>query len=157
VSKPKAADQYTAEEMQQLLVAGGKLIGTYPAQAAVHLLTFTELPGRSDFAALVDVEEVPDHDGQPVLAAFVRDWPALASGPAISYRTGGDARLLALAASLACGQPVDLSANVGVGGHAHAKRVIEAFAIATGTAEFYTVTPTPALDEMLAARDALFR
>src|SRR5439155_18939889 len=75
VSTPKPADQYTAEEMQPLLVTGGKLIGSYPAQAAIHLLTFTELPGRRDFATLVDVEEVPDHDGQPVLAAFVRDWP----------------------------------------------------------------------------------
>jgi hypothetical protein len=91
-----------------------------------------------------------------VLAAFVRDWAALAEGPAISYRTGGDARMLALAASLASGQPVDLAANVGVGGHAHARRVIEAFAIATGTAELYAITPTPALHEPLAQFDALF-
>jgi hypothetical protein len=154
--KVKPADQYTAEEMEQMLAAGGKLIGTYPAQAAIHLLTFTELPGRRDFAALVDVEEVPDHDGRPVLAAFVRDWAILAEGPAISYRTGGDARMLALAASLASGQRVDLRDNVGVGGHAHARRVIEAFAIATGVADLYAVTPTPALEERLAQFGALF-
>jgi hypothetical protein len=120
--------------------------------AAVHLLTFTELPGRASFADLVDVEDINAGGGAPTLAAFVRDWKELRTA---SHLGSACQRLLTLAASLATGEPVDFAENVSGLGHAHARRVIEAIAIATGQGEMYAITPTPALDEMLARRDAL--
>ncbi|MEV0732264.1 hypothetical protein [Polymorphospora sp. NPDC050346] len=81
----------------------------------------------------------------------MRDWKALPTSAAANRLASGDKRLLALAVSLACGEPVDLADNVTVGGHAYARRVIEAIAIATGYAEHYEIV----LTEILAARDAL--
>jgi len=145
---------YTGEQMQWMLAAGAEQIDRYPVYAAVHLLTFTELPGRASFAELVDVENINAGSDTPTLAAFVRDWKAL---PTVPHLGSAGRRLLALAASLATGEPVDLAENVSGLGHAHARRVIEALAIATGHGGMYAVTPTPALDELLAHRDALFR
>lgn len=142
--------KYSREQMNDLLVAGAQQIDRWPVYAAVHLLTFTDLPGRPSFTDLVEIEDTEDTDG-PV-AAFVRDWKAL---PDTRGLGSGSQRLLALAASLATRDPVDLSANVCVGGHAHARRVIEAIAIATGYGEMYEIRPTTKLDEMLAAQDAL--
>ncbi len=68
---------------------------------------------------------------------------------------GGDQRLLALAVSLATGAPVDLAANVSVGGFAHIRRVIEAIAIAAGGADLYAITPTEKLNQLIADRDAM--
>jgi hypothetical protein len=145
--------QYNREQMNDLLAAGAQQIDRWPVYAAIHLLTFTDLPGRPHFTDLVDIEDTEDtEDTDGPVAAFVRDWKAL---PDTRGLGSGSQRLLALAASLATGDPVDLSANVCVGGHAHARRVIEAIAIATGYGEMYEVRPTTKLDEMLAAQDAL--
>jgi hypothetical protein len=156
VPKPKPTTGYTVEQMQQLLIAGGKHNGRHTVQAAIHLLTYTELPQHRGFGELVKVQEIRDHEGQPVTAAFVRDWKALPNAPTAHYLGGGDHRLLALAISMATGEPVDLYQNLSGFGHAHMRRVIEAVAIATGGAEFYTVASTAALNEVLARRDALF-
>ncbi len=146
--------QYTAEQMAQMLVAGAEQIDRYPVYAAIHLLTFTDLPGRASFTELVDVEDVNDVDGAPIIAAFVRDWRVL---PSVSPLGSAAGRLLALAAGLATGELVDLAESLSGLGHAHARRVIEAVAIATGYGEMFTVAPTEKLDELLAARDALTR
>jgi hypothetical protein len=140
---------YSADQLRQLLVAGAAFNCGPPEQAAVHLLTFTELPARHRFAELVEVSTY-EHwdDGTPIQGAWVRDWPALPDSPAAAHLPGGHQRLLALADSLASNQPVNLRDNVGVDGHAHARRVIEAFAIATGHAEMFTITPTAKLDQM---------
>lgn len=148
--------EYSPEGLCRMLTAGAAAIGRTTVRAAVHLLTFTELPHRRDFPSLIVFEYV-DEGELRVPAAFVRDWAALPDSRAADRIGGGDQRMLALAVSLATGGPVDLAANVGVGGHAHARRVIEAIAIATGYGEMYAVTPTAKLDEMLAARDALTR
>jgi len=153
---------YSGDELREMLVVGAGICGPSTLQAAVHLLTFTELPARRGFAELLEFEDA-DGPATPAevadrrlgLAAFVTDWTALPSSP-VAHRLGsGDARLLALAVSLAENQPVDLRTNITVGGHVHARRVIEAMAIATGYGEHYQITPTAALDELLAARDAL--
>lgn len=123
---------YTAEEMERLLVAGAEQIGTCTVRAAVHLLVFTELVHHGAFAQLVDVEEVPVQVGGPVLAAFVRDWSGLTSDRVSGRMGSAGQRLLALAASLAVGEPINVRENVVGLGHAHARRVVEAFAIATG-------------------------
>jgi len=148
--------EYSPEALCDLLTAGATAIGRPNVQAAVHLLTFTSLPHRRDFPSLIVFEYV-DTDGVSAPAAFVRDWKALPASRAADRIGSGDARMLALAVGLATGEPVDLRENVAVGGHAHARRVIEAIAIATGYGEMFTVTPTPKLDELLAARDALTR
>jgi hypothetical protein len=48
--------------------------------------------------------------------------------------------MVTLAVSLAGGQSIDLAANVAVSGPAHARRVIEAIAIATGYDNTWAVT-----------------
>lgn len=60
------------------------------ARAAAHLLALT------------------GPDGAPVLSARVRDWPALLADREL-YLTGGDRRLLDLAASWDAGIPVSLA------------------------------------------------
>jgi hypothetical protein len=145
---------YSPDELTQMLVAGAQALGRTNVQAAVHLLTFTSLPHRRAFAELVEVENVDWQDG-PVLAAFVKNWKVLPGSAAADRLGGGDQRLLALAVSLAGGEPVDLSTNLSVGGYAHARRVIEAVAIATGYGEHYEITPTAKLDQLIAERDAL--
>jgi hypothetical protein len=151
---------HSPDELAQMLVAGAQAIGRTNVQAAIHLLTFTSLPHRHAFPELLDVfpaldvEDVDGRDG-PALAAYVKDWKALPGSAAADRLGGGDQRLLALAVSLAVGEPVDLSANLSVGGYAHARRVIEAMAIATGYSEHYEIRPTARLDQMIAEREAL--
>ena len=154
---PKPTTEYTADEWTQLLIAGGKYSGLLTVKAAIHLLTFTELVHRRGFDDLVEVETVHDRaNDETYTAAFVKDWTGLPDNEAATRLPGGDTRLLALAVSMAAGTPVNLRENLAGFGHAHMRRVIEAVAIATGGDEFYNVAATPALDEMLAARDALF-
>ena len=145
---------YTAEQLQELLGAGGRVDGRPTKQAAIHLLTYTELVRHRGFAGLLDIEDV-DLRGEIVTAAFVRDWKALPTSPTAHYMGGGDHRLLALAVSLATGEPVDLAENLVGFGFAHARRAIEAVAIATGAAHLYEVTGTSALQQLIADRDAL--
>jgi hypothetical protein len=152
---------YSPDELTQMLVAGAQTIGRTNVQAAIHLLTYTSLPHRHTFPALlnilpalIDWEDVDGRDS-PALAAYVKDWKSLPDSPAADRLGGGDQRLLALAVSLAVGEPVDLSANLSVGGYAHARRVIEAMAIATGYHEHYEIRPTAKLDQLIAEREAL--
>ncbi|WP_047891181.1 hypothetical protein [Micromonospora sp. RV43] len=146
---------YTPDQLTELLVAGATCTDRNNISAAVHLITFTSLPHRARFGELLDVDDVDGPDGLRTTAAFVRDWKTLPDSPAADRLASGDQRLIALAVSLATGEPVDLRDNASVGGHAYARRVIEAIAIATGYAEHYEITPTAKLHEMLAARDAL--
>jgi hypothetical protein len=115
-------------------------------KAAVHLLTFTGLPDRPGFAELVEVVQIPEYDdGQDIQVAVIRDWAALLALPAVGELSDDDQRLLALAGSLASGEPVDLAANVAVSSPGHALRIIEAMVIATGYYGKYDITPTERL------------
>lgn len=147
---------YTADQLKDLLVAGGQADGRYTLQAAIHLLTYTELVHHRGFTDLLDIQDV-DVRGENVPAAFVRDWKALPTGPTAHYMGRGDHRLLALAVSLATGEPVDLAENLVGFGHAHARRAIEAVAIATGAAHLYQVTGTTELDTLIAHHDAMLQ
>lgn len=143
--------QTAGDELRDLLVAGARYRGELNIQAATHLLTFTALPDWRGFPALIEV--IPDANdrvrNETYDVAIVPYWPALLDARAAQISSSGR-RLLLLAASMATSAPVDLRENLAEFGHAHARRVIEAVAIATGAADFYTVTPTPALDELLA-------
>lgn len=143
--------QYTGDELRDLLVAGARSRGNLGIQGAVHLLTFTGLPDWRGFPALVDVE-LALHDrvhGETYDAAFVR-WVGLVDATRAAHISATGRRLLALAVSMAAGVPVDLRDTLPGLGHAHARRVMEAVAIAACADDFYDVTPTPALDELLA-------
>jgi hypothetical protein len=137
--------------MRALLVAGADYAGYLNRRGAVHLLTFTDLPGWKGFPHLVDVERVHDrhiHDWRNV--AFVKNWSTLVADTRAARISDSGRRLLDLAVSMAAGVPVDLADALTGFGHAHRRRVVEAMHIATGSDEFYTLTftPTPELDEL---------
>ncbi len=135
---------YGRDEMCELLAAGARLEGRPSAAAAVHLLTFTNLPGRRDFARHARIENVTGADGGTVLAAWVRNWDRLLGDGSV-YLSSGPRRLVEVAASYATGRPVDIrDASSGLG-TAHARRLIEAVVIGTGTAGYYTITGTAKL------------
>ncbi len=137
--------------VEGMLVDGAWATGRNTITAAVHLLVFTDLPRRPGFDDLFVVEYVHrEGDGVRVPAAFVRDWKELARFAGKARLHGAQQRLVDFAVGLATGKPVDLTDAINLGGHAHARRLIEAVAIATGYASYYAVTPTPKLEEMLA-------
>lgn len=142
---------FSGDQLRRLL--GTDIATGAPAtrRAAVYLLTFTELPDRPGFGELVEVLELEWDHGDIVAMGQVSDWAALLAFAAAAGLSDSDQRLVALAGSLASGQPVDLAANVAVSGHEHARRVIEAIAIATGHSDMYAVTPKP--DEKPVCRD----
>ena len=110
--------------------------GSPTTQAAVHLLTYTELLNRRRFSELVDVE--PFDSGTTAAPSRPRGYATGRPCPVRPRRTGYPAATPGcspwpLASPPA--KPVDLAANVGVGGYAHARRVIDAMAIATGYGE----------------------
>ncbi|MCL2581001.1 MAG: hypothetical protein FWE35_00925 [Streptosporangiales bacterium] len=147
-------ETYTAEEMTALLGEWACVVGSYGMYAAVHLLTYTELPGRRDFARHVDIETGYAADGSEPLVAAVRDWDKLLNSGTV-YLTGGDQRLVEIAASYASGRPVDLRQAGNGLGTAHARRLVEAVAIGAGMEEYLTIGDSPALAEMRARNDAL--
>ncbi|MER6256803.1 hypothetical protein ABT224_36220 [Streptomyces sp. NPDC001584] len=94
------------EEMADALTAAARLSGSELKRAATHLLTFTGLPGRGDFARHTTLAwaEVPG-TGRALTAEVdltaVRDDQTL-------YLTGSDEHLLNLALSYSRGRPVHL-------------------------------------------------
>jgi hypothetical protein len=154
--RTRPAASYDRDEMIALLTAAARVAGTHSMAAAMHLLTYTELPGSRDFARHVDVQADRAADGSPVTGAWVRDWDALLGDDSGVYLTGGDRRMLAIAASYAAGRPVDLREHGHGFGTAHARRVVEAAAIGAGMGEYLTIADGPALEQMRARQDALF-
>ena len=141
-----SASEFSPDALRALIRAGAWIDRPAGIKAAVHLLTFTELPDRPGFAELVEVVQLPGYDdGQDVQVAVIRDWAVLLALPAVDRLSDDDRRLLALAGSLAAGRPVDLAANVAVSSDGHALRIIEAMVIATGYHGKYDITPTERL------------
>jgi hypothetical protein len=153
--KRRKADTYNTEEMTHLLNEWARVIGSDGMYAAMHLLTYTELPGRRDFAKHVDITTGYAADESEPLIAVVRDWNALLTDNTV-YLTGGDARLIEIAASYAHGRPVNLREHGNGLGTAYARRLVEAVAIGAGMADYLTIADSPALAEMRARNDALF-
>jgi hypothetical protein len=151
---PKKPEAYTAQEMTALLREWARVVGSYSMQAAMHLLTYTELPGRRDFARHVDIETGYAADETEPLIAVVRDWDKLLTSNTVRF-TGGDLRLTEVAASYAADRPVDLREHGNGLGTAHARRLVEAVAIGAGMGEYLTIADSPALAEMRARNDAL--
>jgi hypothetical protein len=153
--KKRKPETYTTEEMTSLLNEWARVVGSHSMYAAMHLLTYTELPGRKDFAKHVDITIGYAADETEPLIAVVRDWDKLLTSDTV-YFTGGDLRMVEIAASYAAGRPVDLREHGNGLGSAHARRLVEAVAIGAGMAEFLTISDSPALLEMRAKNDALF-
>ena len=147
---PRPAARYGRDEMIALLTAAAHVDGAHSMAAAVHLLTYTGLPGRPDFARHVDVQAVAGADDVTVLGAWVRDWGALLGDDSGVYLTGSDRRMLEIAASYAAGRPVDLREHGHGLGTAHARRLVEAVAIGAGMDEYLSIADTPALGVMRA-------
>ncbi len=153
---------YGRDEMHELLAAGARLEDRPSAAAALHLLTFTDLPGRRDFARHVHVENVTGAGSGTITGAgsgtitgaWVRDWQALLTDGSV-YVSSGPRRLLEVAASYATGRPVDLRETGSGLGTAHAGRLIEAAVIGTGMAEYYTITGTAKLAGLRATQAKL--
>ncbi|BAD60538.1 hypothetical protein [Nocardia farcinica] len=137
---------YTADELRTLLETGAAAADSRYQRAAIHLLNFTELPGRTALNAYIETDTVTI-DGRDVRAAWIRDWDGMGRLENLGYLSGGEERLVRRAASMAHGSPVDLCATLSSLGHAHARRVLEAVAICLGADEYYDITPTPALLE----------
>ncbi|MET8365785.1 hypothetical protein AB0J68_09140 [Micromonospora sp. NPDC049580] len=141
-----STSEFSPDALRTLIRAGAWIDRPDTKKAAVHLLTFTKLPEQPGFAELVEVVQIPEYDdGHDIQVAVIRDWPALLALPAVEQLSDDDQRLVALAGSLATGQPVDLAANAAVKGHEHAAKVAEAMVIAAGYHLKYTVNPTERL------------
>lgn len=151
LKKPEA---YTAEEMTALLNEWARVAGSHSMSAAMHLLTYTELPGRKDFAKHIDIQTGYAADETEPLIAVVRDWDRLLTSNTVLF-TGGDLRMTEIAASYSSGRPVDLREQAVGLGTAHARRLVEAVAIGAGMGEYLTISDSAALSEMRARNDAL--
>lgn len=138
----------STEDMTAALNYGAALDDRPTLLAAIHLLVFTDLPGRADFARFVDIEPVENREGVEQLAAFPK-WHKLADAVAEFRLDGAKDRLLQLAVSYATGKPVDLREVTGLG-TAHAKAAIEAAIIAQGMTGFYQLNDGPELERMRA-------
>jgi hypothetical protein len=135
---------YDRDEMIALLTLAAHHDGAC-SMAAVHLLTYTALPGRADFASHVDIQVVRGAADADVLGARVRDWGALLGDDSGVDLTGSDRKMLEIAASYAAGRPVDLSEHGQGLGTAHAQRLVEAVAIGAGIQEYLNIAEIRAL------------
>ncbi|MFE0591648.1 hypothetical protein [Micromonospora echinospora] len=109
-------------------------------RAAVHLLTFTSVPDQPGFGDLVEAWMLEWEPGVDMIMGQVTDWAAVVAFAAAAEVPDRDRKLVAVAASLAGGPPVDLQAAVSSVGPPAARRVIEAIAIATGHGDRWELT-----------------
>ncbi|MFJ8388654.1 hypothetical protein ACIQ9Q_29835 [Streptomyces sp. NPDC094438] len=125
------------EEMADALTAAARLSGSELKRAATHLLTFSGLPGRGDFARHTTLTwaEVPG-TGRALTAEV--DLTAVREDETL-HLTGSDEHLLNLALSYSRGRPVHLDAYLNTFGHKTAQRVLEAHVIGMGMEGFLTV------------------
>jgi hypothetical protein len=135
--------EFTGDEVRIMFRTDIATGATVTRRAAVHLLTFTELPDRPGFGELVRILDLEWDQGDIVRMGQVSDWPALLDFAAAAGISDDDRRMVTLAVSLASGQSIDLAANVAVSGPAHARRIIEAIAIATGYDNKWAIIEKP--------------
>lgn len=140
----KTTPTYSDEQWTSMLTAGGRREDVNNIHGAVHLLTYTDLPGRRQFAEHVRIElaQLYGPNGDPedgkTLTAVVRNWKVLPDIAADLQMGSSTVRLLTLAAGLATGIPVDVRDCLTGFGRVTASRAAEAVLIATGYAQWYT-------------------
>lgn len=140
-AEPHPFTTLTRDEVITMLRHGAESDGQPAIQAAVHLLTLTEVPGRPELARHVRAG-TGTVDGKPAGMAWVKHWGRLADDRAFRSLAGQDARLLHLAASYGAGRPVSLREDAAGFGRVQARRVAEAALIAAGADEDYIVRAT---------------
>jgi hypothetical protein len=141
--------------MIELLTRGALLDDNPPGQAAIHLVTFTGVPGTREFARHVQTGTRFSFSANTLLTgAWVRSWHKLSGDPDL-MDSAADTRLLALAASLASGKRVNLMDATAGMGWAHAQRIAQAILIRCGAAQFLTVNGTGKLDDLRVMNQAL--
>jgi hypothetical protein len=138
------ASGFTGAEIRAVLrtdIATGASPGR---RAAVHLLTFTAVPDQPGFGDLVEIQDLVWDMGDTVRMGQITDWAAVAGFAATADVPDRDRQVIAVAASLGGGPPVDLEAAVSFADDpAAARRVIEAIAIATGHGDRWEFTERP--------------
>ncbi|WP_033247437.1 hypothetical protein [Nocardia carnea] len=147
------------DDLRRRLDAGCAVSGNPFHRAAIGLLGFADLLDRADIRRRIDIETVPDRNNQDVEAAWV-DWSVLARDlhdDQIGPLHGGQDRLLRLALSIAHGTPVDLLGALSGLGHAHARAVLDAMAIALELAGDVEITDSPAYLERKSREDNALR
>lgn len=139
--RPDFASGYTGDQIRSLLRTD-VATGTSPGRrAAVHLLSSTTVPDQPGFGDLVGILDLVWDMGDTVRMGQVTDWAAVLAFTAAATVPDLDRRMIAMAASLAGGPPVDLEATVAfVDDPAAARRIIEAIAIATGHSDRWQLT-----------------
>lgn len=143
----RPAGDYDRGEMTALLEQGARAEGDTGYQAAIHLVTFTSLPGTRPFAGYVTVDTRTVRGRVIPVALIERDaWRPLVAGLRPTGET--DYRFLTLAASLADGRLVSLAEALRNMGHAHARRIAEAVLIRAGAEQFYALAGTAELDRL---------
>lgn len=153
VDLPLPAREYDRGEMTALLNEGAKYEGDTGYQAAIHLVTFTELPGTPEFAQYVTVDDRYSMTyGTAMRVALIGNWAALLKARRLSST---EYRFLLLAASLATGRKISLDEALANMGHAHARRICEAILIRCGAAGLYTLGTTGELARLNARNAAL--
>jgi hypothetical protein len=141
----------TREELCALLAEGARIDGVTASQAAMHLVTFTHLPGTRAFARHVVLDthySMADHASLP--GAWIKSWQNLVRDPKL-YPEGHEKRFLRLASSLASGQLVNLQDALANMGWAHAQRIAEAMLIRMGASQYLTFHDTPQLTALKTA------
>jgi hypothetical protein len=138
-----AAFKYSNGSARSALEVGIATGATPDGKAAVHLLLGTELPNRDGFAALVDIYQLEWEPGDFVQMGSVRDWVELSSWADTVELSDDDRRMVALAVSIASGQPINLATGLVMKDPGRARRIIEAVAIATGHGKKYAVVEAP--------------
>ena len=131
--RPANASGFSGDQIRTVLRTDIATGATPGRRAAVHLLSFTTVPDQPGFGDLVGILDLPWDTGDTVRMGQVSDWAAVVAFAAVAAVPDRDRQMIAVAASLAGGPPVNLEAAVGfVGDPAAAQRLIEAIAIATG-------------------------
>jgi hypothetical protein len=149
--RPAFASEFSGDGIRSVLrtdIATGASAGR---KAAVHLLSFTAVPDQPGFGDLVEILDLVWDMGDTVRMGQVTDWAAVVAFAAGADVPERDRKMIALAASLAGGPPVDLEASLGfVMDLEAAQRVIEAIAFAMGSGDRWEITAKP--DEQAARR-----
>ncbi|MEO3771306.1 hypothetical protein [Micromonospora sp. B9E7] len=140
-TRPRFASGFTGDEIRAVLRTDTATGASLGRRAAVHLLTGTAVPDQPGFGDLVGILDLVWDMGDTVRMGQVTDWAAVVDFAADGDVPDRDRQMIAVAASLAGGPPVDLETAVSlVDDPAAARRVIEAVAIATGHGDRWELT-----------------
>lgn len=133
---------YDPDQVNEFLTAWGRWDGVNNSMAGAHLLTFTNLALDPDMVACLHIrsEWVRLGEGETtpsrITVASVADWEKLIR----LAHSGSERNLLTLARAYIASCLIQLPQHLSGFGYAGARRVVEAMAIATGYADWLTIS-----------------